>query len=402
MTAQIVIAGSGFAGFWASISAMRVISQTNKEQSIKVILVSPKPNLIIRPRLYEAKLDNMSPDILNQMNEVGVEYISGKIETINSDKKTITINLTDGDQTTLNYDSFVLATGSQLAIPPVTGFEKYGFSIDSLEDAQQLEQHLQALKNKPESKARNTVVVIGGGLTGIESAAEMPARLQAIFGESANIRTIIIDSAPTVGAGMGADASLVVQQALIHCGVELYANLRVESIDNQGITLSNGERIETNTVVLATGVKANTLTFQVAGKRDSSGRIISDSYLRADATSGIFVAGDTVKAPTDDKGNYNLMTCQHALSLGRVAGHNAAAQLVGIPLHPYSQPKYVTCLDLGKWGALYTEGWDRKIYFTEQEGKKIKQEINTQWIYPPKLKKEALFAIANPDYIIVP
>ncbi|CAM3338408.1 hypothetical protein; putative exported protein [Xenorhabdus nematophila ATCC 19061] len=104
MTAKIVIAGSGFAGFWASISAMRVISQANKEDSIKVILVSPRPNVTIRPRLYEAKLDNMSPDISKQIAAAGVEYIADKIEEIDSDSKILTINLVNGSQTTLTYD----------------------------------------------------------------------------------------------------------------------------------------------------------------------------------------------------------------------------------------------------------------------------------------------------------
>nr|WP_272903144.1 FAD-dependent oxidoreductase [Xenorhabdus sp. Sc-CR9] len=365
-------------------------------------LVSPKPNVTIRPRLYEAKLDNMSPDISKQIAAAGVEYIAGKIEKIDSDNKILTINLVNGSQTTLTYDRFVLATGSQLTIPPVPGFYEYGFNVDTLEDAQRLEAHLQALKSEPDSHARNTVVVVGGGLTGLESAAEMPARLKAILGDNVNIRVLIVDTAPALGAGMGADASLVIQQALSECGVESRAGLRVEAIDNKSITLSNRECIESNTVVLATGVKANTLTEQISSKQDTSGRIISDSYLHAKAISGVFVAGDTVKAPTDDKGNYNLMTCQHALSLGRVAGHNAAAELTGIPLYPYNQPKYVTCLDLGTWGALYTEGWDRRVCFTKNEGKRIKQQINTQWIYPPELGRDELFAIANPDYVIVP
>jgi len=96
------------------------------------------------------------------------------------------------------------------------------------------------------------------------------------------------------------------------------------------------------------------------------------------------------------------MSCQHALSLGRVAGHNAAAELVGLPLHPYSQPKYVTCIDLGDWGALYTEGWDRQVRITREAAKAIKQEINRVWIYPPAADRDAVFAVANPDYVIVP
>ena len=104
----------------------------------------------------------------------------------------------------------------------------------------------------------------------------------------------------------------------------------------------------------------------------------------------------------DDKGNIAAMSCQHALSLGRVSGHNAAAELVGLPMHPYSQSKYVTCLDLGAWGAVYTEGWDREVCMERKEAKELKQTINTQWIYPPEADRDAAFAVAAPDYVIVP
>lgn len=148
-------------------------------------------------------------------------------------------------------------------------------------------------------------------------------------------------------------------------------------------------------------MRASPLAAQIPGEHDGLGRIIGDRYLRAPAAPGIFVTGDTVNAATDDAGNQTVMSCQHALSLGRVAGHNAAAELVGLPLHPYSQPKYVTCLDLGPWGALFTEGWDRQVRLTREEGKKVKREINTVWIYPPEPDREAVFAVANPDYVIV-
>src|SRR6185369_7555282 len=130
---------------------------------------------------------------------------------------------------------------------------------------------------------------------------------------------------------------------------------------------------------------------------DNFGRVSTDAMLRALYTSDIFVAGDVGRSATDDVGNLAAMSCQHAMSLGRVAGHNAAAELVGLPLHPYSQPKYVTCLDLGPWGALYTEGWDKQVHYTREEGKKIKTEINTVWIYPPAADRDAVFAVANPD-----
>ena len=63
---------------------------------------------------------------------------------------------------------------------------------------------------------------------------------------------------------------------------------------------------------------------------------------------------------------------------------------------PYSQPKYGTCLDLGAWGAVYTEGWDRQVKLVKQEGKNLKTQINTVWIYPPAANRETAWAAADP------
>ncbi|MBH2927088.1 FAD-dependent oxidoreductase [Serratia ureilytica] len=402
MTQKIVIAGSGFAGFWAAVSAMRAITLAGKHDDIEVLMVSPTPTVTIRPRLYEAVLDNMNPDISAQLTAVGARHLAGTVERIDAAAKTLRVAPAVGEPLELAYDRLVWATGSRLSVPAVPGFAEYGFNVDTLESAQRLGAHIKALAAKPSTPARNTAVVVGAGLTGLESAAEMPQRLRDALGKNENVRVVIVDSAPEVGAGMGAEPGAGIRQALAECGVEARAGLRVSAIDAEGVMLSNGERIAANTVILAAGVRAHPLTEQIPGERDANGRVIGDAFLRAPAAAGIFVTGDTVKAATDDLGNHNLMTCQHAMSLGRVAGHNAAAELVGLPTHPYSQPKYVTCLDLGPWGALYTEGWQRQVRFTRQEGKKIKQEINTQWIYPPAADREALFAVANPDFVIVP
>jgi NADH:ubiquinone reductase (H+-translocating) len=96
-----------------------------------------------------------------------------------------------------------------------------------------------------------------------------------------------------------------------------------------------------------------------------------------------------------------MMSCQHALQLGRVAGHNAVQEVLGLPLHPYSQPGYTTCLDLGPDAAMVSYGWDRQVALTGPEAKAFKIQINTVWIYPPEANREAAFATANPDFQIV-
>lgn len=401
MSKRIIIAGSGFAGLWAALAAQRAIHLAAQEQNIEVLMVSPSPNVDIRPRLYEAVLENMYPDILDILNVVDVKYVAGWVNEIDTTGQNLVITTIHGDQQSLSYDRFILATGSTTFMPPIPGLIEHGFSVSTLADAEKLDQHLKNLANKPTNAARNTVVVAGGGLTGLETVAEMPERLCSILAET-DVRVVLVDSSAEIGAALGDEAAVVIREALSELSVEGKAGLRVTALDASGVTLSNGERIETETVIWTAGMRANSLTSQIVGEKDNLGRILGDVYLHAPETKNIFVTGDTVKVPTDNLGNFNVMSCQHAMSLGRVAGYNAAAELVDLPLHAYSQPKYVTCVDLGPWGALYTEGWDRKVQFVRHEAKKIKQEINTVWIYPPVADREAVFAIANPDFVIVP
>lgn len=61
----------------------------------------------------------------------------------------------------------------------------------------------------------------------------------------------------------------------------------------------------------------------------------------------------------------------------------------------------MTCLDLGAWGAVYTEGWDRQVKYVGQEAKALKTQINTQWIYPPVAKRDEALAAADPMIPVV-
>lgn len=401
MTKTIVIVGTGFAGVWAALSAARAIDLAGQPHAVEVIVVSPTPTLTIRPRLYEAVLDNMNPDVGPLLAEVGASHVAGTVQQIDAEARALTVALPGGGERVIAYDRLVLAAGSRLYRPDVPGLAEFAFDTDQHDSAHALDAHLKGLKDRPASPARNTVVVAGGGLTGLEAVTEMPIRLRAALGEDAAFRVILVDTADVPGGSLGADAAPYFAEALAFVGVEAKTGQRVTAIAADSVTLSSGEVIPTNTVVWTAGMRASPIAAQVPGEHDELGRVIGDAYLRAPAAEGIFVTGDSVRAATDDAGNFAAMSCQHALSLGRVAGHNAAAELLGLPLHPYSQPKYVTCVDLGEWGALFTEGWDRQVRLTRAEAKAIKQEINRVWIYPPAPDKAAVFAVANPDYVVV-
>jgi len=402
MKQHILIAGSGFAGLWAALSAARAASLAGQSDNIDITVVSPEPALHIRPRLYEASLENMAPDLSEVFAAVGVRHVAGWVTEVDEARSQVRVKQRDGQSVTLDYARFVLATGSQVYRPPLPGLGEYAFDVDSLESAQVLDLHLNRLSMEPASEARNTVVVIGGGFTGLETATEMPARLRQIMGADVAVRVVLVERSAKVGPEMSDASYTKVQEALDACGVEVLTSTGVTAIDADGVTLADGSKIGSHTVIWTAGVRASHLAATLGVATDNFGRAHTDAMLRAEGKSRIFVAGDVGHSATDGEGNVAAMSCQHALSLGRVAGHNAAAELVGLPLHAYSQPKYVMCLDLGAWGAIYAEGWDRQLRFESQQAKAIKREINTVWIYPPAPDREAIFAVANPDYVIVP
>lgn len=400
MKKQILILGAGFGGLWAALSATRLLS-LHGCHDVEVSVLAPQPELRIRPRFYEPNAHQLFAPLGELFDAVGVNFISGTAERIDVEPKTVAYRDALGAIKTLTYDKLVLATGSRLALPDTPGVAQHAFDVDQIEQAMRLEQHLQRLVDLPESKARNTVVVAGGGFTGIETATEMPARLRAVLGENAEIEVIIVDRGSKIGASLGTEISQSIAQACEALSVKWRLQTTVVAVDEHGVTLSDGQRIEANTVIWTTGVRASSLTAQIPGKRDAFGRLHVDANLQVIGQPDIFATGDVAYAATDDLGNHALMTCQHAIVLGRHAGHNVAAQILGEQPIMYRQPKYVTCLDLGGWGAVYTEGWDRHVVLTGQEAKALKTQINTVWIYPPAANREAAWAAADPMIPIV-
>jgi NADH:ubiquinone reductase (H+-translocating) len=402
MTQRIVMIGSGFAGMWAALSAARVRAQAGQnEDDLDIVVVSPQPTLVIRPRLYEASLIGMGPDLTALFQSVAVRHVAGDVQGIDTGARTITWRPEAGEAQTLTYDRLVLAAGSAIVRPPIPGLDAHSFNVDQLDDARILDQHLQALAAQPESPARSTVIVIGGGFTGIETATELPERLRRVLGAEAKPRVIVLEQADAIGPDLGPGPRPVIEQAFQELGIELRVGATAAAIDAQGVTLADGSRIDASTVIWTAGVRASGLTAQIPAERDRLGRLRVAANLSVHGVSDVFAAGDVALAATDERGHHTLMSCQHAIALGRAAGHNAAADLLGLAQHPYGQPKYVTCLDLGPWGAVYTEGWERRITLQGDEAKALKRSINTEWIYPPQGTTEEILATADPAIPVV-
>lgn len=388
----MLVLGSGFAGLWAALGAARRLDELGvPARDVTVTVVSSQPYHDIRVRNYETDLTPCRIPLANVLEPAGIAHLTADVTAIDAGSGTVSTSA--GTQT---YDRLVVALGSRVVKPDIPGLREFGFDVDTYDGAIRLQRHLAELADGPHTPGAATAVVVGAGLTGIETACELPARLASQFGDRTP-RVVLVDHNPLVGSDMGDSARPVIEAALAATSVETRLGIGVDAITGDSVTLSTGETLDASTVVWCAGMRANSMAGDLGVERDRLGRVAVDEYLRVTGVPGVFAAGDIAAAWMDDQ-HLSVMSCQHGRPMGRYAGYNVVSDLLGKPMLSLRIPWYVTVLDLGPAGAVYTEGWDRKVVASGEEAKATKRMINGTRIYPPLNGIRAdLLAAAAPE-----
>ncbi|TDD42603.1 FAD-dependent oxidoreductase [Nonomuraea terrae] len=366
---HVVIVGGGFAGVWAAVAAARV------RGGLRITLITPGDDMVLRPRLYEPDPERAALPLRAVLAPIGVHHLRATVEAIDVEARVV-----HADGAAVGYDRLVLAAGSRLVRPEVPGARRL-FDVDTIEGARRLAAHLKGRRDV-------TSVVVGAGFTGLEIAAELAARG----------RVVLVEQAEVVGPDLGSGPRPAIEQALDDLGVERRLRTTLAAVEDGAAVLSDGTRIPSDTVVWAAGMRASSLTAQIPGRRDALGRLEVDARMRV--TGDVFAAGDVAAARFDAEHRV-VQSCQHATPMGKTAGHNAAADLLGLPPIDFDPAPYVTDLDLGAAGAVYTRGWEREVAFTGTRAKEIKQWIMER-IHPPVDDVRQLLALAGQVNLPVP
>jgi NADH dehydrogenase len=370
--ARVVIIGGGFAGVWSAAGA----ALARGGADLHITLIAPNEHLVLRPRLYEPEPDLATVELRRILDPIGVEHVRATVSTIDTGRRVV---VADGEE--VGYDRLVLAAGSTLVRPQgLPGAERL-FDIDTLAGARRLTDHLR-------DRAGYSVVVVGAGFVGLEAATALAARG----------RVLLVDRSPVVGHQLGPGPRAEIESALDELGIDRRLGTTVTEVGDGYAVLSDGTRVEADAVVWSVGLRASELTRQISGELDHLGRVPVDRRLRA--LPDVFVAGDTAAAAFDAEHTV-MQACQHATPLGKVAGYNAAADLLGVPLRDFTPGPYVTCLDLGAAGGLFTRGWDRTVMASGAEGAAIKKRIN-QHIHPPVDDAATILAAADHVHVELP
>lgn len=397
---RIVVLGGGFAGLWSAIGAARKLEEHGiGPDAVSVTLVDQNDFHSIRVRNYEEDLDATIVPFSLVLDPIGVERLQGVVAGVDTERRTVEVR-TDAGVVSVGYDRLVYALGSRVQRPSIPGLAEHSFDIDTYHGAKRLDAHLHELARGGRDSDRLRVLVVGAGLTGIELASELPARLaklSTLAHDRPAPRVVLADASPLIGPDMGDEARPVIVEALAAQGVEMRTGVSIASLDERGATLAGGERIEASAVVWCAGMRASDLGEFFPVERDGLGRLEVDEFMRVRGMPHVFAAGDAARAILDGE-HASVMSCQHGRPMGRYAGYNVAADLIGEPMLPLCIDWYVTVLDLGEWGAVYTGGWDRRVISTREAAKATKRTINCERIYPPRSgKRSEILAAATPQ-----
>jgi len=390
---RLLVIGGGFAGVRAAQAA--AATALAADRALKVTVLSEDDQLTLRPRLYLADPAVWRVPLEPALGPLGIGLVIGRAQSVDLQDRLVAIGA-GTNQTDLAYDALVIATGSRLVWPQVPGLKEAALDLDTADAASRLLHHIEGLGT---DRTDATFVVIGAGFTGLEIATELRQTLARLHGpERARQARIVLVERCETGPRLGENIAPVLHEALATARIETRFGTSVVAARPGGIELDDGERIVAGTIIYSGGLEARSLAVSPPLPRDRLGRIITDDFLRADRADAVFVAGDAAHARVDDAGRTALMSCQHAIPMGDQAGRNAAAHLLGLPLEPYRQPAYVTCLDLGVAGAVFAQGWDRRPVSWGEKAKPIKQGINAM-IAPPAGSAERILAALSASLV---
>jgi flavorubredoxin/NADPH-dependent 2,4-dienoyl-CoA reductase/sulfur reductase-like enzyme len=300
-----IILGNGAAGF----NAAKSIRERNSTASI--VMISEEPyRSYNRPMLTKSIMAGLNEDQIAVQDgkwyeeQNIVQVLGKKITSVNTEEMEITLE----DNTVLKYTKLIYALGAECFVPPIPGSDKQSVvAIRRLADTRKIAGLLPEVKN---------VVVIGGGVLGLEAAWEM---------KKAKCNVTVLEIAPVLmGRQLDQGAAELLKTISEDCGIAIRTGVQVEAIlggeKTTAVKLKDGEEIPAELVIISSGVRANVGLAQQMGLQVDRGIVVNEKM--ETSLEGVYACGDCAQYQ-----DINYAIWPEAVEQGKVAGANAAGEV---------------------------------------------------------------------------
>jgi NADH dehydrogenase len=335
---RIVVLGGGFGGVATVRHLERVL---RRRTDVEITLVSRENFFVLTPLLFEAcsgslELRHCAQPIRAALRRA--RFIEATVESVDLERALVRAVVSEGGAYDLPYDHLVVALGASTNDGLIPGSSN-ALTFKTMADALVLRNHLieqferaDAAANAMQRRGCLTVVVIGGGLVGVELVGELTAFADDVLRFYPRIRRDevcfrLFEAGPRILPEIDAKLAVTAARVLERRGVDIQASTAVRSIETGRVRLEN-DAIDAATIVLTAGIVPSAVASAIPVVRDQRGRIAVDATMRSRSHPQVWALGDCAAIPGPDGRPYPALA-QHAIREARHLAENIGAVVEG-------------------------------------------------------------------------
>jgi NADH dehydrogenase len=327
MQHRIVVLGAGYAG---AVAAGR-LARRLRRQDVAITLVNAEPDFVERVRMHQlATGQALKPRPLSAMFAgTGVRLRLAKVTGVDVERRTVALD--DGAE--LAYDTLVYALGSGWHAQGVPGAAEHAAEVASRPGALRLRERLAALG------AGQTVLVVGGGLTGVEAATELAAARPDL--------DVALAARGALGDWLSVKGREHLRKVAGRLGITVHEHTTVTGVEAGAVTTADGRVIRAAVTVWTAGFAVHPIAAASGLQVADTGRIVVDGTMRSVSHPDVYAVGDAAMAM--GAGDKPLrMSCASGIPMAWQAADAIAARLTGGKL-PHAPLSYFNqCISLGR------------------------------------------------------
>ena len=395
---RVLILGGGFAGYTAAKSLCRM---TRGRDDIGVMVISRENFFTFWPMLagcISSDIDtkNVAQPLRRALIRDGASFRRAEVEGLDLEKRCVTA---DGRE--FPYDHLVLALGAEPAYFGIPGVEDHAISIKGISAAEAIrnrvieryEETTLSLGEVPDS--RLTFVVIGGGATGVEVAAELHALVHDILAPDYpninphRVKIVLVDSNEQILKELDPALRRTARKKLADLQIEVRNRVKAKEIRSDRVILSDGHEIETENAIWTAGARASEKLDDFSLPADERKGLRTDAFMRVYGHENVWGIGDCA-ATVEDDGTPVPPNAQAAVQEGKVVARNILATIDGRALRPFDYKPVGQLVEIGsdfavnqvmnvKFSGLIASLFWRATYLYKLESPQSRARIAADW-----------------------